>query len=161
MEGYKTDDRRKKDSELAMAWARAHPERHRAASARWAAKPESRGKIDVYQKEYAVREKEKISARGKAWRASRPDLVRDKRRRRYERERNALGCLLPGDRERILERFNHRCVSCGKHESECGKLELDHVVPIVEGGRHDADNRQPLCRLCNEKKGRRTTDFRS
>ena len=46
-------------------------------------------------------------------------------------------------RLRALERDGWRCRQCGK----AGVLEVDHVVPLFQGGApHDLDNLQSLCR---------------
>lgn len=51
-------------------------------------------------------------------------------------------------RNRILDRFNHKCVFCGSTEN----LHIDHIIPVSRGGREDEDNMQVLCRTCNLKK---------
>lgn len=58
--------------------------------------------------------------------------------------------MRPIIRERILKRFNNKCVQCGSEE----KLHIDHIIPISRGGREDEDNMQVLCRTCNLKKGK-------
>ena len=46
-------------------------------------------------------------------------------------------------RLRVLDRDGWRCVRCGK----AGRLEVDHVRPIADGGAvYDLDNLQALCR---------------
>jgi len=49
-----------------------------------------------------------------------------------------------------------RCVACG----QITKLEVDHVIPVSQGGRNDIDNIQPLCRSCNASKGPNEMDYR-
>jgi len=58
-------------------------------------------------------------------------------------------------RKRILEKCKHRCMNCGSTE----KLEVDHIIPLTRGGRHDEDNMQILCKSCNCKK-HNSIDFR-
>lgn len=48
-------------------------------------------------------------------------------------------------RYRIMQRDGFRCKCCGEREY----LEIDHIIPIVEGGKNDDDNLQTLCRACN------------
>ena len=58
-------------------------------------------------------------------------------------------------RDRILLKYRHRCANCGATE----RLEIDHIIPLSRGGRHDEDNFQVLCKRCNLRKGR-GFDFR-
>ena len=54
-------------------------------------------------------------------------------------------------RDRILKKYNNRCAHCGGKDH----LEVDHIIPLSKGGRHDEDNFQILCKTCNLKKGSR------
>ena len=40
------------------------------------------------------------------------------------------------------------CVACGAHNG----LEVDHIVPVCEGGGHVPSNLQVLCRRCHRTK---------
>ncbi|HLA29283.1 MAG TPA: HNH endonuclease [Syntrophales bacterium] len=53
-------------------------------------------------------------------------------------------------RERILLKCKGKCVECGAVEHP----EVDHIIPLARGGRHDEDNFQILCKKCNLKKGK-------
>lgn len=57
--------------------------------------------------------------------------------------------MRPIIRERILKKYNYKCVNCNATE----KLEIDHIIPVSRGGREDEDNMQVLCKKCNLKKG--------
>ena len=54
-------------------------------------------------------------------------------------------------RERILERDNYECQICGSSDN----LEVDHIIPLSEGGKHSEHNFQILCRHCNRTKKRK------
>lgn len=54
-------------------------------------------------------------------------------------------------REYIFQRDNYQCRSCGKTKEKT-VLELDHIVPIANGGSNDISNLQTLCRHCNRRK---------
>jgi hypothetical protein len=54
-------------------------------------------------------------------------------------------------RNRILDKYNHKCNNCGSTE----RLEIDHIIPISKGGREDEINMQVLCKKCNLTKGNR------
>lgn len=51
-------------------------------------------------------------------------------------------------RDRIFARDGRKCRRCPSTEN----LEIDHIIPLSKGGRHDEDNFQVLCRTCNRKK---------
>jgi len=63
-------------------------------------------------------------------------------------------------RERILVRDAFRCRSCERvvygHDAN-----VDHIVPLEEGGRDDDRNLQTLCRSCHGKKTREEQRRRS
>ncbi|MGI0491694.1 HNH endonuclease [Alkalinema pantanalense CENA528] len=54
-------------------------------------------------------------------------------------------------RQYVLDRDNHQCKSCGK-TSPHTKLEIDHIIPLANGGSNDLSNLQTLCRTCNAQK---------
>lgn len=53
--------------------------------------------------------------------------------------------------------YGNKCLCCGSTD----RLTIDHVVPIVKGGRNTIDNIQPLCWKCNNFKRARTIDYRN
>jgi hypothetical protein len=57
-------------------------------------------------------------------------------------------------RDEVLERDGRKCKWCSSDEN----LEIDHVVPVSQGGESVADNLQVLCRSCNRKKRTRTAE---
>ncbi|MBU8921819.1 MAG: HNH endonuclease [Bacteroidales bacterium] len=61
--------------------------------------------------------------------------------------------VTPGQRQRILDRDGHVCLSCGSTEA----LEIDHIVPVSKGGTSEDTNLQTLCGNCNATKGNRHT----
>lgn len=64
--------------------------------------------------------------------------------------------LKPGEWSALLRKYGKRCLKCGSTKD----ITKDHVVPLIEGGRHHIDNLQPLCRSCNSSKGRKSVDYR-
>ena len=81
------------------------------------------------------------------------DLERcDPGRRRRVRERIAtLRSKRPfknEDRAVRLALFDGKCAFCGSS----GKLTMDHVIAISNGGLHEAENIIPACQSCNSKK---------
>jgi len=68
------------------------------------------------------------------------------------RERAKLTSRL---RWRILERDNFRCRICGADGASDRnvRLDVDHIVPIVAGGKTEPSNLRTLCNKCNNGKG--------
>jgi hypothetical protein len=63
---------------------------------------------------------------------------------------------LPLDlRWKVLKRDRYRCCACGKSPANDSgvELEIDHIVPVAEGGTNDESNLRVLCSECNREKG--------
>jgi len=55
-------------------------------------------------------------------------------------------------RERELQQ-QPLCVLCLNKGLVVEATEIDHIIPLSKGGdAHDPDNRQPVCRDCNQEK---------
>ena len=54
-------------------------------------------------------------------------------------------------RHEVFKKDGYRCVECGALEM----LEVDHIIPVSQGGSDELDNLQTLCRTCNRAKGSR------
>ncbi len=53
----------------------------------------------------------------------------------------------------VLERDHHLCQHCLRKEILTPAREVDHIVPIAQGGaRLDPDNCQSLCKPCHSRK---------
>ncbi len=59
--------------------------------------------------------------------------------------------------DQVKRRDGNRCLACGVGEKH--RLNVDHVVPRVNGGPGTIDNLQTLCSKCNGKKSRRMMVF--
>ena len=51
-------------------------------------------------------------------------------------------------RKVVLKRDGFKCRNCGNLEHP-SNLEVDHIRPLSDGGRHDLNNLQTLCRDCH------------
>src|SRR5690606_18629380 len=60
-------------------------------------------------------------------------------------------------RTNVMLRDGFRCQYCGRRAPR-GQLTLDHVVPVVQGGRKSWSNIVTSCRPCNQRKGGRTPE---
>jgi 5-methylcytosine-specific restriction endonuclease McrA len=56
---------------------------------------------------------------------------------------------------RVWDKTDGKCAAC----AATGKLELDHVVAVINGGTNDESNLQFLCKTCNCSKGKRDYDM--
>ena len=114
------------------------PTKHRAGVAKWAkANPEKARVIS----------KRCIDKNPELWR---------KRYVAYVQARKARviangGRFTPDDIDRLFRTQNGLCAAC--HEPK--KLEVDHIIAVVNGGRNDPSNIQLLCGRCNKSKGRK------
>ncbi|MBQ8697792.1 MAG: HNH endonuclease, partial [Schwartzia sp.] len=52
-------------------------------------------------------------------------------------------------------KYGYVCAHCGKAFSDRTNLQIDHIIPMNQGGRSVPENLQILCRSCNGKKGDR------
>jgi 5-methylcytosine-specific restriction endonuclease McrA len=61
-------------------------------------------------------------------------------------------------RQRVEIRAGGRCEYCRAPQAACGyRFHLEHIVPTVQGGSDDIENRALACAACNLAKGDRTT----
>lgn len=63
----------------------------------------------------------------------------------------------PDDRQAVLEAADFKCSVCEAEEH----LEIDHIIPVSQGGTGELRNLQVLCRSCNRRKRMRSVDLRS
>ena len=67
--------------------------------------------------------------------------------------------ITAGEWAELKARYDYICLRCRRREPEI-KLTLDHVVPLIAGGRNLISNVQPLCLSCNCSKHAKTIDYR-
>lgn len=58
----------------------------------------------------------------------------------------------------VKQRDGMRCLCCGFDEPRA--LQVDHIIAVVNGGSHEMENLQTLCRPCNKDKGINEENFR-
>ena len=154
-------DRKRKPRDRS-AWREANKEHVAAYQKRWRA--ENREKIAADQRAYYRANKAKLAGRQKAYREANPDRAAESRRKWRDANRdqvkayrhlrraaevgNGVFVILPGEWNRVLQRYRHECAYCGGS----GPLEMEHVVPVAKGGRHSIGNLVPACRSCNASK---------
>lgn len=94
---------------------------------------------------------------GKNWRKNNKEKVRLYAQNRRARILGNGGELTKEEWDAVLDFYGHKCLCCGRDDM---KLTIDHVVPIFQGGKHSADNVQPLCGPCNSRKKDKYIDYR-
>lgn len=57
----------------------------------------------------------------------------------------------------LLYRCDKKCLACGSKR----RIEMDHVIPLSQGGMNLITNIQPLCKKCNRSKHTKIADYRS
>lgn len=66
-------------------------------------------------------------------------------------ERKAIGKKI---RFEVFKRDSFRCQYCGRSAPDV-ILEVDHIIPVAEGGKNDVMNLITSCRDCNRGKGKK------
>jgi 5-methylcytosine-specific restriction endonuclease McrA len=109
---------------------------------------------------YAEHKKEinkKYPKRWEKWRTKYPERAKESARIRTRKHEalkySALGkgiTLIQW--KQICDEYINRCVYCGRKT----KLEIDHIVPLSQGGFHDISNIVPACRSCNGSKNKKS-----
>jgi 5-methylcytosine-specific restriction endonuclease McrA len=104
--------------------------------------------------------KEKMYARTNGWAKRNPEghRLRSIKRRALTYDNTPITELLTEAQWRdILDQYHHRCAYCGKKSEH---LTVDHLVPLIKGGKHSASNVVPACKHCNCSKGIRSSEER-
>ena len=140
-----------KFKEINRTWKKAHKKQRAEESRKWARthQEESRGR--------AKRSREKHPETSRNWRKNNLDKLRNYTQIRRARIKGNGGDLTVEEWYAILDFYGHKCLCCGRGDV---KLTIDHVLPIFHGGKHSADNVQPLCGPCNSRKKDKHIDYR-
>lgn len=132
-----TDERRAKRNAYSRAWRKRNPER-----------------VKALNRAAYLTDPERYAMGRDRWRTENPELfalqvVNAQARRRARKRANGVFCFTVRDWRRLCLRYDGRCAYC----LESSVLTMDHVVPIVRGGRHSIGNIVPACDRCNKSKG--------
>lgn len=117
--------------------------------ARYAAHPEIK---KASSKKRRTINREKVNEGNRRYYATHPEYAEramQRWRARRARKINALGDGITAKQWRQLkEDYGYCCAYCGEKKT----LTLDHIVPLIRGGKHDLDNAVPACGFCNDSK---------
>jgi 5-methylcytosine-specific restriction endonuclease McrA len=70
---------------------------------------------------------------------------------KYRARKRSNGVYQVSEKE-LIKLYSSPCIACGTTE----RVTVDHIIPIVRGGRHSIGNLQPLCLSCNSSKNAKT-----
>jgi 5-methylcytosine-specific restriction enzyme A len=91
-------------------------------------------------------EKPTFTERAKKAAAKRAEKDAIRREVAPKKARAKIGKL---EQRAVIVRAEGRCEGCGKSVADGAVLEIDHVLPVCQGGTNDVDNLQLLCSTCN------------
>lgn len=125
---------REKENERSRVYRNKNREKHLASMAAW-------------------RENNRETAREatRRWTAQNPERVRAITSARRARVMSAEGSLSAADVKEITRRQGGKCAYCKRKT----KMTIDHIIPLIQGGRHSKENIQMTCARCNSAKGGR------
>lgn len=102
-----------------------------------------------YARNYQAEHSKQKCEYDRNYRAARPGISTERWRRRRALEMNAEGNgVTIQEWEEIKKDYNYLCAYCNQKKT----LEMDHIVPLSKGGKHDVDNVVPACKSCNSSK---------
>lgn len=100
-----------------------------------------------------VKERDRRIAYAVRYGQVRPEVGKASRARRKALARKAgVLSVTARDWRRLCARHDHRCFYC---HARPARLTMDHIIPIIRGGRHSIGNLIPACVSCNSSKSRR------
>jgi len=115
-------------------------------------------RIRWWWKDSPKKAREKARERTRAWQKNNPEKCRANTARRKSRKLNNGGDHTGEDVKFLLNLAKYRCLKCRKVLN----LQIDHIVPLANGGYNGISNLQVLCGPCNLSKGsRNSNDYRS
>lgn len=144
-----------RDRELHRKWKNEYRQRVHELAKKYTEKHSE--KINEYGRKYYNENKEKRIELGRLYRQKNPGKNTEYSRNRRARKEGNGGSITEKEWEDLKNKYDNKCLCCGRSDL---KLTLDHVVPLVLGGKHSIENAQPLCVSCNSRKNARHIDYR-
>jgi len=134
--------------QIAAEWRKANPERVLATRAEYY---KNNGEhVRAESAEYRKNNPEKARMAIVKWQKNNPEKLRIYNRNRKARIKGTPGNGWSAEEEkRLLRLYGYQCAYCGKQV----KLTMDHIIPILKGGKHTINNVVPACVSCNCSKG--------
>lgn len=142
---------RDKRLEGTREWYRQHPGYRAEASRKWRALHPGQKRWEGM--EYYRANKDKVSARVRAYRQAHPELLQRANSRRRARLLAAVGDWTRAQFLELCEACDWRCAYCHQRFE---RLTPDHIQPLSRGGSNDISNIIPACGPCNYSKQDKT-----
>ncbi len=145
---------REEANAYAKAYRKAHLEKIKAKNKAW--RLANKEKQKAYHKVYCEVHRKEANATSKAWRKANPDKMRTNDHKRRARERKVPYETI--DEKQVYLRDGWICQHCKKKVNKKLKwpdpicASLDHIVPLIKGGRHIYSNVQLAHLSCNASK---------
>lgn len=141
---------------VAMAWTKKQQaesmERYRQRNKD---NPEYQQRKKEHQKRYYETHKDKFRKQSREgarrYRQRHPDRMTIIRENSRAKNDYGLTTKITEDEWKAIKYKSPICPRC-KKDVGCENLEMDHIIPMKDGGKHTIDNIQALCRTCNARK---------
>jgi 5-methylcytosine-specific restriction endonuclease McrA len=131
-----------------QAWRKRNVEKVREAGRRqYANNIEHRKKV---KNEWRKKNAELVKIYLDKYRLQHLPKMAEKAHKRRARVR-CNGVYLVTEKE-LIRLYKSPCSNCGTKE----RITIDHIIPVVRGGKHSIGNLQPLCLSCNASKNSKT-----
>jgi len=136
---------RKKSAKRGNAYYHRHAETRRAKQNERRRGPAAKAVAKVWRKRpevrAVIRERERVTK----------GILRERRYANGDVETSLEVSFTRADWIAVIEKFGGACAYCGKP----GRMTLEHIVPLVSGGRTEKGNIIPACLPCNASKQER------
>jgi 5-methylcytosine-specific restriction endonuclease McrA len=106
--------------------------------------------LAAYNKKWRLENRERKAASDKNWQNKNPDKISSINRNYRARKNQAEGSHTAEDVANIISKQNNLCFWCN---TKLEKIHIDHIIPLIKGGRNDASNLVASCPSCNCSKG--------
>jgi len=148
-----------KISKANREWKQEHPQAHRQHSKNWRARHRGTAHRSLASPaERKERRAERARQRARQYQSEHPEQMRAKEAKRRALKKGNGGSYTADELRALFEQYGNQCIGPGPHSEG---LEADHVIPVSKpGGTSYISNIQPLCGLCNSRKGTRVIDYR-
>lgn len=137
-----------KNSTINKEWSERNREKLNAASvARYKLNPK---KATERQRRFKESNPERVAEIQRNWRKRNPHKLKDSAYRKRARKKAAT--IRPCEKTIAAIKRMRKCYWCGNK----GKMTVDHVIALADGGAHDPSNLVPCCGPCNHRKNARS-----